>query len=58
VDYALASGWTDIGPVRVLNTMQGSTKTQSMLIVIPVPGAALLGVMGLGLAGWVKRRFS
>lgn len=25
---------------------------------VPVPGAALLGAMGLGMVGWVKRRFA
>ncbi len=24
--------------------------------VVPTPGAVVLGVMGLGLVGWVKRR--
>lgn len=27
-------------------------------LVVPVPGAALLGVLGLGIAGWVKRRMA
>lgn len=58
-----------IGNVRVLNLwdipgtpVPGGTYSaadiQSQLTMIPVPAAALLGVLGLGLVGWVKRRLA
>ncbi len=52
-----------IGCTRVLNlsTSQDGLwehRAQDMLICIPVPGAALLGVLGLSLVGWVKRRLA
>lgn len=63
VALANASGWTDIGRVRVLNlfTLKSNGtwnhhQDQLILIPVPAPAAALLGVMGLGLAGWMKRR--
>jgi len=31
---------------------------QSLLILVPVPSAVLLGMIGLGLIGWVRRRIS
>lgn len=47
------------GLVRVLNLWQGTpyvgTDKQSHLVMIPAPAAALLGLIGLGLAGRVKR---
>jgi hypothetical protein len=58
-----ASGWTGgIGAVRVLQmyNQNGDAREQDQLYlsVVPVPGAVLLGAIGLGLAGWVKRRLA
>lgn len=55
-DLAAGANWTTIRNVRVLNLtgLDGSEK-QSQLILIPLPGAALLGVFGLCIAGWRKR---
>ena len=57
--------WAGIGQVRILNLFNGAPNNppapwnnQDVLTLIPVPGAALLGVLGLGLTGWIKRRMA
>ena len=56
------SGWTGIGNVRVLQTFQLDTLgkitglKQDQLYLVPVPGAVLLGMLGLSVAGLKLRK--
>lgn len=59
---AESCGWTDIGNVRVLNLYtpghvgEAGYYRQDQLTMVPVPGAFVLGSLGLGLAGWYRKR--
>jgi hypothetical protein len=64
IDEANAAAWNDIGQVRILNLYEANTyKTgpvflQDMLYMLPVPGAVLLCILGLGVAGLKLRKYA
>ena len=57
---AASENWTDIGNVRVLNPYHNTVREdfQSQLYLVPVPGAVLLGFLGLSAAGLKLRKFA
>jgi hypothetical protein len=57
-DMAFAAKPTSIGNVRILQAYVGDCYKQDQLYYVPVPGAVLLGMLGLSAAGLKLRRFA
>jgi hypothetical protein len=55
-DMALASGWTDLGDVRVLNLYyQNGNFAQDQLTIVPLPTAAWSGLAMIGSMAAIRR---
>jgi hypothetical protein len=68
-DAAIAHGYAggqvatdtgDIGNVRILNLKykDSGNMAQDQFIIIPIPGAGLLGALGMGIVAAIKRRYA
>jgi len=50
-------GWVNPGTIKVMNlTWSDGTRAQDLLVKVPAPAAVLLGVVGLALVGWARKR--